>query len=77
MNPVESADMMEHIKKIQKLLGITLVVIEHNMKALMGLSNRIVAINYGKLIAEGLPHEIRQNEQVVEAYLGREEEGER
>jgi branched-chain amino acid transport system ATP-binding protein len=77
MNPVESADMIEHIKKIQKLLGITLVVIEHNMKALMGLSNRIVAINYGKLIAEGLPHEIRQNEQVVEAYLGREEEGER
>jgi branched-chain amino acid transport system ATP-binding protein len=77
MNPVESADMIEHIKRIQNLLGITIVVIEHNMKALMGLSNRIVVINYGKLIAEGLPHEIRQNEQVIEAYLGREEGGER
>lgn len=77
MNPVESADMIEHIKKVQNLLGIAIVIIEHNMKALMGLSDRIVAINYGKLIAEGLPHEIRKNEQVIEAYLGREEGGER
>lgn len=73
MNAAESADMIDHINKIQNLLGITIVIIEHNMKVLMGLSNRIVAINYGQLIAEGSPHEIRKNDRVIEAYLGREE----
>jgi len=73
MNPVESAEMIELIRRIQAQLGITVVVIEHNMRALMGLSDRVVAINYGKLLVEGLPHEVRQNEQVVEAYLGQEE----
>ena len=73
MNPVESAEMIELIRRIQTQLGITVVVIEHNMRALMGLSDRVVAINYGKLLVEGLPHEVRQNEQVVEAYLGQEE----
>jgi branched-chain amino acid transport system ATP-binding protein len=74
MNPVESMDMISQINKIQSVLGITVVIIEHNMKVLMGLSDRIVAISYGKLLAEGLPAEIRQNEAVIDAYLGRKEE---
>jgi branched-chain amino acid transport system ATP-binding protein len=77
MNPIESADMIGHIRRIQDQLGITVVIIEHNMKALMGVSNRIVAINNGEKIAEGLPHEIRNSDMVIEAYLGREEGDER
>jgi branched-chain amino acid transport system ATP-binding protein len=73
MNPVESADMIGHIRRIQGQLGITVVLIEHNMRAVMGVSNRIVAIHNGEKIAEGLPQEIREHDGVVEAYLGREE----
>ncbi len=72
MNPIESEDMIRHIQKIRGELRITVVIIEHNMKVLMGISDRIVAINFGRLIAEGPPQEIQQNEKVVEAYLGRE-----
>lgn len=72
MNPTETAEMMERIKNIRSS-GITIVIVEHDMKVVMGISDKTTVLNYGRKIAECLPHEIRQNQAVVEAYLGREE----
>lgn len=77
MNTIEIEDMMKTIREIKDQLGITIVVIEHHMKALMELSTRVLAINYGQMIAQGLPQEIRENKEVIEAYLGKEERGEK
>jgi branched-chain amino acid transport system ATP-binding protein len=72
MNPQETLVMMGLIKKIREDLKITVVIVEHDMKVIMGICDRIVVISYGRKIAEGLPEEIRRNKEVIEAYLGPE-----
>jgi len=72
LNPAESEEIIQLILAI-RTKGITQMVIEHDMKAIMRLSDRIVVLNSGEMLAEGKPKEIVENPQVIEAYLGAEE----
>ena len=74
MNAEEVSGMLAVIKKLRKKQGITSIVVEHNMKAVMGLCDRIVTISHGKKIAEGTPKKIASNPAVIEAYLGAEQD---
>jgi len=69
MNIEETKHMMDLTRKVQES-GITIVLVEHDMKAVMGLCHFLTVLNFGHLLAEGTPEEIRHNEQVIEAYLG-------
>ena len=69
MNPEETLQMMELVRKVRES-GITIILVEHDMKAVMGLCDTIMVLNFGQFLAEGSPEEIRSNEQVIEAYLG-------
>lgn len=72
MNPQESQDLMSFIRRIRDNFNLTIFLIEHDMKVVMGISEWIRVLDYGQLIAEGTPTEIRSNSKVIEAYLGRE-----
>lgn len=74
MNAEEVSEMLDLVRMLREKTGLTLIVIEHNMKAVMGLCDRIVVISYGVKIAEGLPQEIANNPAVIEAYLGVEDD---
>jgi branched-chain amino acid transport system ATP-binding protein len=71
LNDIETADMSAVLRGIKKQ-GITQVLIEHDMKFLMGLCDRVICFNFGQVIAEGTPDEIRRNEEVIKVYLGEE-----
>lgn len=70
MNPQETVDMVRLIRKLRDELGISIILIEHDMKLVMDISDRISVLDYGTKIAEGMPKEIQSNDRVIEAYLG-------
>jgi len=70
LTPTETAEAMEIVKEIRRNMGVTILMVEHVMKAVIGLCDRIVVIHYGRKIAEGTPGEISENPDVIEAYLG-------
>jgi branched-chain amino acid transport system ATP-binding protein len=71
MNPHESMEVLQLIRQIRERYDLTIIIVEHNMPVIMQLSDRIQALNYGQIIAEGRPEEIRGNADVIEAYLGK------
>ncbi|OQY15766.1 MAG: ABC transporter ATP-binding protein [Desulfobacterium sp. 4572_20] len=73
MNTEEKQDLIFWIKDIQDVLGVTILLIEHDMKVVMDISDRILAINFGKFITEGGPEEVHKHPEVLKAYLGEDE----
>jgi branched-chain amino acid transport system ATP-binding protein len=72
MNPGETAQMTDLIRRLRDELDLTVLLIEHDMKVVMGISERITVLDHGELLAEGTPEEIRSNPSVIEAYLGKQ-----
>jgi ABC-type branched-subunit amino acid transport system ATPase component len=75
MNPRETLELRDHIVRMRDDLGLTVIVIEHDMRVVKGVSDRVIACDYGQKIAEGTYEEVAHDERVIEAYLGTKAEG--
>ena len=70
MNESETQDLMDSIRIIREKTGVSILLIEHDMNLVLGITERLIVLNYGEILAEGDPHDVISNKEVVKAYLG-------